>query len=279
MMQQPNYKLTVNDFDGLLRSSFECELEKNNFSDVTLISGDEKFIKGNKLILATFSDFFRRIFLQTSIKENVVLFVKGVNYQELVVLFKFMYNGAVDIDENDIEPVLTAAKELQIKGFYETSQQAEKPELNATLETGDDNVINDVATTVATNDEASNEEPLTEESIKAFDFTTIVPNDDRRPKIKKTPLKKRQVKVKSESETYDDQRTKGDMYVESFKVRNKPFKCVVCALSYSSQGALLNHKRGKHEGVMYNCEIRDCNFAASQAGNLRTHIMNKHNDL
>jgi len=261
-MMQPNYKLTVNDFDGLLRSSFQCELEKNNFSDVTLISGDEKFIKGNKLILATFSDFFQRIFLQTSIKENIVLFVKG----------------AVDIDEKDIEPVLTAAKELQIKGFYDTSQQAEKPDLNADLETGDDNVINDV-TAVATNDEASYEEPLTEESIKAFDFTTIVPNDECRPKIKKTPLKKRQVKVKSESETYDDQRTKGDMYVESFKVRNKPFKCVVCALCYSSQGALLNHKRGKHDGVMYNCEIRDCNFAASQAGNLRTHIMNKHNDL
>ena len=42
---EPNYKLTVNDFDGLLRNSFQCELEKNNFSDVTLISGDEKFIK------------------------------------------------------------------------------------------------------------------------------------------------------------------------------------------------------------------------------------------
>ena len=70
-------------------------------------------------------------------------------------------------------------------------------------------------------------------------------------------------------EAYDDQRTKGEMYAESFKVRNKPFKCVVCALSYSSQGALLNHKRGKHEGVLYNCEIRDCNFSASQAGNLR----------
>ena len=75
--------------------------------------------------------------------------------------------------------------------------------------------------------------------------------------------------MKNEMEAYDDQRTKGEMYAESFKVRNKPFKCVVCALSYSSQGALLNHKRGKHEGVLYNCEIRDCNFSASQAGNLR----------
>ena len=45
-----------------------------------------------------------------------------------------------------------------------------------------------------TNNKVSNEEPLTEESIKAFDFTTIGPagesKKDRKQRLKKTPSKK-----------------------------------------------------------------------------------------
>ena len=62
--------------------------------------------------------------------------------------------------------------------------------------------------------------------------------------------------------------------IEQFNQTNSKRKCDDCDIQFSSDGSLLNHKRCKHEGIMYSCDL--CNYKSGQAGNLKRHVSNNH---
>ena len=62
--------------------------------------------------------------------------------------------------------------------------------------------------------------------------------------------------------------------IEKVAQTNFKRKCDDCDMEFSSDGSLLNHKRYKHEGIMYSCDL--CNYKAGQAGNLKRHLSYHH---
>ena len=182
----------------------------------------------------------------------------------------FMYLGAVDVEENYIESVLKAAKDLRIKGFYE----AESLTPNNFKENNQESSI--VQRKVKKELTPSYEVNI--DNDKNVDRDQMESSKESESVIEQFLLDGERLDQFSREKELQELKKKTEKNMFSYKIRNKPFKCTICELSYASQGALLNHKKGKHEGILFYCELEDCNFSASQAGNLRTHIMSKHSE-
>ena len=200
--------------------------------------------------MASSSEFFRNIFYNVSTRDNLFLYLNGIQEKHLQILMKFIYCGSVEVQENDVEMVLAGAKILKLNGFHD----------------GDEN-----------NDETL--ESKTQEWIEE-NVDGINPNHKKKSqngsKIKSTDKEATsyQDAFKMKLETAVDEDKNPGALNRLFK---KQFHCDICDLSYSSQGALLNHKRGIHQGIVFRCEY-GCGFSANQAGNLKTHVAKKHSN-
>ena len=227
--------------------------------------------QGNKLVLATFSRFFSDIFSKTSSNENLTLYLKGIKYEQLSLLMSFMYSGSIEIQESEVQAVLSAAQVLRLDGFI----QDEINMADVTTQT------NKVAKVSKNNRET--EDHLDETSLQTTEDQTseyFVNNEtswikDGRSKTKSSEKKK----LRDTSEKEENILNSPDIITtETSSIMSKPgrFFCLSCGASYASKGALLNHRRGQHEGRVFRCEQGGCDFVSTQAGNLKTHIVRRH---
>ena len=226
--------------------------------------------QGNKLVLATFSRFFSDIFSKTSSNENLTLYLKGIKYEQLSLLMSFMYSGSIEIQESEVQAVLSAAQVLRLDGFIQD-------EINMADVTTQTNKVSKVSK----NNRETEDHP-DETSLQTTDGTSeyFVNNEtswikDGRSKTKSSEKKK----LRDTSEKEENILNSPDIITtETSSIMSKPgrFFCLSCGASYASKGALLNHRRGQHEGRVFRCEQGGCDYVSTQAGNLKTHIVRRH---
>jgi len=102
-------------------SEISAYFELGHFVDVTLIpdradgdGGGNCGIRAHKIILATSSDYFRRI-LEESPCKHPVIHLKGFSRWEAETLLRFMYTGEVQLDSAEqAETLLRVAEVLQV---------------------------------------------------------------------------------------------------------------------------------------------------------------------
>ena len=86
----------------------------DEFSDVTLVTGDRKQVKLPKNILSACSPFFREM-LQIEKGSNSIIFLRGINYSEIESILQFIYLGKAIFPEERLNEVLNVARSLKIK--------------------------------------------------------------------------------------------------------------------------------------------------------------------
>ena len=94
-----------------------------DFSDVVLWVGmGGPRIRGHKVILATGSNFFRKLFTQNP--DSSVFTITDVEYKELSMLVDFIYKGEIDVALEDIDELLKGGKKLQVLGLMEEDKDS-----------------------------------------------------------------------------------------------------------------------------------------------------------
>ena len=96
--------------------------KEDHFSDVTLVSEDNLRIKAHKVVLSSFSSFFRNIFMSNP-HPSPMLFMKGASYGVLCKILDFIYTGEATVRESDIQIFLDLTKYFEIDGFVETAKK------------------------------------------------------------------------------------------------------------------------------------------------------------
>merc|ERR550519_3301095 len=91
---------------------------ENSFCDVTLVSDDQKSFQGHRYVLSTFSPVLKKILLNNP-HSHPLIFLRGVNHQELDSILQFIYLGKTWVDHSNIKKFAEAAKDLQIKKLAE----------------------------------------------------------------------------------------------------------------------------------------------------------------
>ena len=109
--------LKWNDFETNINSSFRELKNDEDFFDVT-IAFDDSQIKSHKVILSACSPFFKAV-LKKNPHPHPVLYLKGVKYEEFLLLLNFMYNGEVNVAQEELNSFLAVAEDLKVKGLFQ----------------------------------------------------------------------------------------------------------------------------------------------------------------
>ena len=120
-MGSERYELSWKEFDQCTSQSFKNHFNKEDFSDVTLACDDDKQIKSHKMILSACSPFFQKVLLNNP-HQHPLIYLKGVKYDSLKLILRFMYLGETKVSEADLQSFLEAAEELKVLGLSDSSK-------------------------------------------------------------------------------------------------------------------------------------------------------------
>ena len=145
-----HFLLHHDDFSLKYAEAFEELRKTNELHDVTLACGDAT-VSAHKLVLSASSPYFRSILAKLD-QPKPFIFLKGVQYNDLIALMDYIYKGETKIAIEDLKRFMELAEELSIQGLTEAglfenllqTKQAdvlEKPELSV-------GVSNDESTTL-----------------------------------------------------------------------------------------------------------------------------------
>uniref|UniRef100_A0A1A9W0K6 BTB domain-containing protein n=1 Tax=Glossina brevipalpis TaxID=37001 RepID=A0A1A9W0K6_9MUSC len=118
-IQRPNSKdRTVGQYHNELHSarSFEAmnEMRKQNLlCDVTLVADDME-IPAHKMVLASCSPYFYAMFTGFEESRQGRITLQGVDHHALELLIEYVYTSTVEVNEDNVQVLLTAANLLQL---------------------------------------------------------------------------------------------------------------------------------------------------------------------
>ncbi|XP_067009072.2 protein tramtrack, alpha isoform isoform X5 [Anabrus simplex] len=132
------FSLRWNNFHSNLTSGFQSLLAEEDLVDVTLAAGGG-VVQAHKIILSICSPYFKQLFKVNPCKHPIVI-LKDVQHKDLVDILQFMYQGEVNVRQEDLGAFLKTAELLQIKGLTgqdsptEPSSERETPVQNQSLD-------------------------------------------------------------------------------------------------------------------------------------------------
>ena len=115
------FKLKWNDFQPHVATSFKSLRNEQKFADVTLMSNDFYKISAHKVVLASCSDYFRKV-LEQSNNSQPLLCLDGINKEELINVVDYIYHGEVQIHQEDLDRFLGIAKKFHLQGLLQTKE-------------------------------------------------------------------------------------------------------------------------------------------------------------
>ena len=110
------------EFEGFTGSTFKVLFSDQDFTDVTLVCNEDKQMKAHKVILSSSSLLLRRILLKNP-HQNPLIYLKGVDYQNLQSIIQFMYLGQIEIAHEDLQQFIDTAKELEVNGLTDVEYE------------------------------------------------------------------------------------------------------------------------------------------------------------
>ncbi|KAL6444747.1 hypothetical protein ACFW04_002068 [Cataglyphis niger] len=165
------FSLKWNNFSNNLSSGFLSHLSENDLVDVTL-AVEGQLLAAHKLVLSVCSPYFKNIFKENPCQHPVII-LKDVKHAEIVALLRFMYQGEVNVRQEDLPTFLKVAQMLQIKGL-EGSEGQIIPLLNNYANVSDSQYDSENVTTLSdtmnqrenASDESSHSHKITKRNTK-----------------------------------------------------------------------------------------------------------------
>merc|ERR1712204_89090 len=122
-----------NKFKICAQNAFTNLLENELFVDVTLVSEDGRAVKAHKVVIAACSDLLKNI-LESVDSGSPLIFLHGIQHQELRYVLDFMYKGKTEVPEGNLQEFMKVAQELKLKGLILSESESNK--CNAAMELG-----------------------------------------------------------------------------------------------------------------------------------------------
>jgi len=116
---------------------FSDLLRREHFVDVTLAC-EGHTIKCHRMVLSACSPYFQSLFVDNPCKHPIVI-MNNMRYVDLKAIVHFMYNGEVNVSQDQLSALLKTAETLKVKGLAEVTtttqnklaESSRKPETNS----------------------------------------------------------------------------------------------------------------------------------------------------
>lgn len=114
-MASEQFSLCWDNFHKNMSSGMNALLEHEDLVDVTL-AVEGRLLKAHKMVLSVCSPYFKELFKSNPCQHPIV-FMKDVSYVAMSDLLQFMYQGEVQVSQDNLTTFIKTAEALQIKGL------------------------------------------------------------------------------------------------------------------------------------------------------------------
>ena len=235
--------LKWNDFTTNTTKAFGSLRSEDFLKDVTLVGEDNHQIAAHRLVLSSCSEYFKNIF-KSNKHSHPFLCLEGITSKDLDNILNYMYDGEVNIYQDDLDRFLWIAQRFKLEGLLggDNPQKQEEDDYRA-----EDKSFVSLQETIPTNSKQTSstivkedKKFLKERLISNSQLATVVGNEDF-----KTSL------TEEEKLNLDE---KVNQYVE--RTENGMFHCNLCGKSAKQKIVVKNHIEAKHlEGIEIPCPI------------------------
>ncbi|XP_023327404.1 protein tramtrack, beta isoform isoform X3 [Eurytemora carolleeae] len=289
--------LKWNDFETNLSRAFSELREEKDFFDVTLVCEDNQ-LDAHKVILSACSPFFRNI-LKKNPHKHPLLYLKDVRWEDMQSILTFMYQGEVNVAQDQLTSFLAVAEDLKVKGLTQSPKsdphssagsKESKPEPSHKRSSSTSNINGGAApaklpklTKGEYSDRGSSTQSQSLPLIKVEEMPVVdLEQENQVEEYVEEGYEDYEEGYDIDEEGYDlqgsvQQPQQSNMMRLSSGVwipqsTSKKFPCEICNKKYSNKNSLLNHM-GIHRGVTH-CDV--CNTVFSSKSNLNFHMKNVH---
>ena len=239
------FSLKWNDYSVNVTKKFSSLRNEDEFSDVTLVSSDKRQVSAHKVVLSSSSDYFKTILQSNNKSKDIILCLENISYEELNNVLDYVYNGEVNIEQDQLDRFLTIAQRFQLEGLIS--------EENDELQTEDSysSVVNN----------SNNIQPLSKTE-----------NGDQMKKIPQNSVKD-QIKIcPQEFESIEELEEK---LKENLSKVDGKWQCIICNKVSPTLYHAKEHVEVHVEGLSFPCQSCDKTFRSRTS--LRNHKNKFHN--
>ena len=232
--------LKWNDFQTNVSTSFRKLREERDFLDVTLVSDDEVHISSHKLVLSSSSDFFKNI-LRKSSHSNPLIYLPGIRSKELNYVMDYIYNGEVQLFQDDLDTFLDVAKKLKVDGLIGDDGQSSEHKENIQDITDESFILKEEYQTATKELQTTQIKPRRPPTS----YTVSAQNNDAKEAVDQLVIRnadnyecKSCGKIARKS---SDIRRHVEIHIEGLS-----FDCQICGNTFRSRMRLNDHKKRNH---------------------------------
>jgi len=218
--------------------------EEQEFTDVTLVTSDNKQIHSHKFIIYQSSKLFQAI-LENSRDKNPLLYLMGVDSSLLEKLLEYIYLGECELEDEQLLEFLELGKTL--KFFDEEKSNDTVRHLKEQPVAVQFNVVDQIGTEKQDDEKILNETETNLSLNRPPEIQTVIKNIAERPDI-----------TQEVDENKSTQRTETEI-----------ISCSKCDFQTDTQASMEDHKN-IHLGKMYICD--NCPYQSDVKENLRKHF-------
>ena len=233
------FSLKWNDYLVNVIRKFSSLRNEEEFSDVTLVSSDKRQVSAHKVVLSSCSDYFKTILQSNNKSKDIVLCLENINHEELNNMLDCVYNGEVNIEQDQLDRFLSIAARYQLEGMI--SDEDCKLEEEDTHSTVENNSYEILPETENVDDVEKISQFGVNETIKmnSVEFQTVEELDE---------------KIKENLSRVDG---------------TGKWQCLICNLVSGKLSHAKEHVEIHFEGISFPC--KNCDKTFRSRGSLRSH--------
>ena len=245
--------LKWNDFQTNVTSSFRKLRNSEDFYDVTLVSDDQKQISAHKIVLSASSEYFKNV-LKSNKHTHPLLCLNGVNSNELNNILDYIYNGELQIYQDNLDDFLHIAQRFKLEGLMQ-NEEVQDPKQFHKIEITDNDL------------EIENTENYP--GTYSQDIKVMVP--------KTNSYEKRERKMSMVSSTVENIEELDQKIDEMLEKHGTSWYCTVCSktMENSSKRSAREHAETHFDGLGFSCDF--CEKSLRSRSAYRFHKMRLHN--
>jgi len=291
MAGKDKFSLRFSGFERSVKTSWQNFQIEEHLYDMTLACEDKQ-IKAHRLIVSSFSPVLRNI-LMLNQSPNQVIYLRRVKYKDLQNLISYMYQGEVNVAEEDVSGFLEVAEDLNIKGLSEGNvggydSNEENPSISVPSNIDPSPKINRrlVENEMQPNINRSRPSDFSTNFVEENDSDNMFsPGNTKKLSIKKFEEDSKQNIVSTVATLTGKQSScencnkifsnRQGLYVHNKSVHERRrYSCEHCEYEAGHRSNLSKHKKSAHEGVRHSCI--QCDYKTADRSNLAKHIKSNH---
>ena len=247
-MNSEKFCLKWNDFQPTVSRSLANFREEEDLFDITLVSDDEIQLPAHKLVLSACSSFFKGI-LRKNPHTNPLIYLSGVDSQNLGFILDYVYQGEVQIYQEQLDPFLNIAQKLKIEGLLSSNQVEEDDqveEVNTDKSFLDMNDENDVKLSPAYKTQKRNRKELIGSQIATVEKFPISDMNEVDQKIEELTQRIDGIWTCKACGKTSPRRQLLGWHIETH-LEDLSFPCQQCGKTFRSRNALKIHCHRNHK--------------------------------